>query len=84
MKVKNFRFRVSNWTSRPCLGDETNPLFYEGAKEVYDCEQIDEILDDFLKDANRIIDIRVTPIEVNKHNNGKGNTVDLIYTFLYE
>ena len=83
MKVKIFRFRVSNWTSIALERDKTDCQYKEAKKEVMTEEQIETIVNDFIREKN-IVSIDVSTVDVEYHNNGRGNTVDLIYTIVYK
>lgn len=83
MKVKIFRFNVSNATSY-CFDDDKKDKWYqEGQDRLVSEEKIEEILNDFIKDKSNV-SITVTPIDVHYHNNARGNDIDLIYTVMYE
>ena len=83
MKVKSFRFRVSNWTLNPSPKDKEDSHFVVAADEVKCCEEIDYVLNRFMQSV-KVIDVKVSTIDVNYHNNGRGNKVDMMYTVLYE
>lgn len=84
MRVKVFRFRVSNAASRPCTGDIGEKWFDKSKAELKSNEYIEDTINSFLDKVNRAIDIKVNTVDVGFHNNGRGNTVDLVYTVLYE
>lgn len=85
MKVKGFRFRVSNAASSPCPEDYKKDWFKERLAELKSEKDIERIINEFLyKEAKKVLDIKVNTVDVEYHNNARGNTVDLIYTILYE
>lgn len=81
-KVKVFRFEVSNPSS--CIFDkEKNESWVEVQKKKIDDEaKIEFIINNFLEDKT-LKDIRVNTVDVNYHNNARGNTIHLIYTIIY-
>jgi len=46
-------------------------------------ERIEEIVNEFSLDKE-IIDIRINNVDVNYHNNGYSNTIELWYTIMYK
>lgn len=77
MKIKTFRFiGCKNSYTR---GKDIN-------EKVYDKEnKIDHEINQFLKDNEyELIDIKITTIETNYHNNCGYNSVDLLYTVIYK
>ena len=54
--------------------------------KIYTSESvIDHTINQFLKDNEYIlIDIKITTIDTNYHNNGGYNDIDLLYTIIYE
>lgn len=83
MKIKVFRFRVSNWTSSPWSDDKTTDRYKEGQKLLATEDDIERTVNDFICDKKNV-SITVTHVDVNYHNNARGNTIDLIYTVMYE
>lgn len=81
-KVKLFRFEVSNWSSRPIGKDSVTISYKQSQAELVSEEDIELIINEFIFDKN-VLSIDVNTIDVSKHNNGRGNTVHLIYTILY-
>jgi len=85
MKVKVFRFRVSNAASSPCPDDYRENWFKERLAELKSEKDIECIINKFLyKKGKKVLDIKVNMIDVEYHNNARGNTIDLVYTILYE
>lgn len=87
MYIKTFRFRVSNWTSVAWDKDEQSPHFAKGQKELVTEEEITKQINKYINTSipdRKVIDIKITPVDVNYHNNARGNTIDLIYTIMYE
>lgn len=79
MKIKLFRFEVSNASSLALESD-----WYKNDKEKIVSEgMIENIVNDFIYDKN-VIDIKVNNADVNYHNNARGNTIHLLYTIMYE
>ena len=70
-KIKVLKFRMSDYTNMADQENERNGIL-----------EIEKIINDFIWGKD-IIDIKVNAIDVNYHNNGRNNTIDLIYTILY-
>lgn len=83
-KVKVFKFRVSNATSSICSGDEHKSWYREKVSELVTQLEIESIVNKFLETVDVLVDIKVNTVDVEYHNNGRGNTVDMIYTVIYE
>lgn len=82
MYIKTFRFRVSNAASSAFSDDINTNWYTERVKELVSEAEITKKINKFINDKE-VIDIKITPVDVNYHNNGRGNTVDLIYTIIY-
>ena len=83
LKIKIFRFRVSNATSSPFSGDEKSEWFMKAKKEIWSEKKIEKTINDFIADKD-IVDIKINNVDVQYHNNGRGNTIDLVYTITYK
>ena len=81
-KVKVFRFEVSNSTSAALSDDLNSACYKNNQKKLVSEEMIESIINEFIKDKN-IESINTNNIDINYHNNGRGNTIHLIYTILY-
>lgn len=82
LKVKVFRFEVSN-SSSAAFSDELSSAWYKSMQKLLASEEmIESTINDFIKNKN-IESISVNTIDVNYHNNGRGNTVHLLYTIIY-
>lgn len=87
MYIKTFRFRVSNATTQCFTEDKDKSWFSEGQKELVSEEDITKRINKYINTSipdRKVIDIKITPIDVKYHNNGRSNTIDLIYTIMYE
>ena len=82
MKIKVFKFLVSNWTSSCFDSDISNADYVSSAKRLYTPEQVEGIVNSFCNGKN-VVDVRVNNVDVNYHNNGRGNAVELWYTVIY-
>ena len=80
MKIKLFRFRVSNWTLSILSGDHPSDDAY---LEVVSLDEIEECINEFAS-LHEVVDIKVNNIDVKYHNNARGNTIDFIYTIIYK
>lgn len=83
MRVKVFRFKVSNWTSSAFESDKEKSNYYDSLKELVSEHDIEESVNSFITDKE-VVSITVTPVDVHYHNNGRGNDIDLVYTILYK
>lgn len=81
--VKIFEFEVSN-ASRALLAKDASEQWAIDAKgRLVTPSQMESIINGFAKNYN-VIDIVVSTIDAKYHNNGRGNTIFLIYTIVYE
>ena len=83
MRIKVFRFKVSNWSSSAFEDDKKNLNYKQAQSELVTEEQIEKTINGFIKDKKNV-SITVTPVDVHYHNNGRGNDIDLIYTVMYQ
>lgn len=83
-RVKVFKFRISNAASSICKGDENERWYKERKSELATQSEIENIVNSFLETINVLVDIKVNMVEVAYHNNARGNTVDMVYTIIYE
>jgi hypothetical protein len=81
-KVKVMRFRVSNWTTVAFDDDKTKANYIEAAREVMSEAEVTARVNAFIKDK-QVVNIITNTVDVHYHNNGRSNTVDLIYTIVY-
>ena len=77
IQIKTFKF----------IGSKTKYLGngngHENIKD--DTETIDKTINDFIKKNVKCLeDIKITTVDCNYHNNGGYNSIDLIYTIIYE
>lgn len=82
-KIKIFGFEVSNSASHPLSKDENESWFAPQQKKLCKENDMERIINAFSEDKN-VIDISVNTVDVNYHNNGRGNTIRLVYTIVYE
>lgn len=83
LKVKVFRFRVSNAASSPLKDDEYDKWFIQSKKELVSEKSIEQTINKFIEDKD-VVDIKINNIDVRYHNNARGNTIDLVYTIMYK
>ena len=83
LKVKVFKFRVSNAASAPCKGDRFDDWFLEKQGELVSEKDIEETVNNFIA-CKDIVDIKINSIDVQYNNNDRGNTVDIMYTIMYK
>ena len=83
MKIKVFRFRVNNASSNSYPDDLQKEWYQKGIKEIASEEMIEKTVNNFIEDKN-VVSITVTSVDAHYHNNARGNTIDLIYTIMYQ
>lgn len=83
MKIKVFRFEVSNWTSSPMSRDVGSERFKTSQDELISEEVIENTINKFIN-GKLVESISVNTIDIEYHNNGRGNTIHLIYTISYK
>ena len=77
IKIKTFRFNGSR--NKYKQNDKSNECYYHST------EKIDNDINTWIKDNNVfLVDIKITTIELNYHNNCGYNQVDLLYTIMYK
>ena len=82
MKIKTFQFKVSYWQ-----GNTLHPKGEGGLDtSAFTTEKaIDAEVNAWIsKNVETLHDIKTTTYAVNRHNNGKDDTVILVYTLTYE
>lgn len=87
MYIKTFRFRVSNPASSAFADDKDTKWYKERMAEIVTEAEITKKINHYINTSiadREVVDIKITPVDVNYHNNGRGNTVDLIYTIMYK
>ena len=83
MKVKAFSFRLSNPASHAFDDDFKSAWYKNQISLVQTTEDIENTINEFIEDKT-VVQMIVTHVDVNYHNNARGNTIDLIYTIMYE
>lgn len=83
-KIKVFKFEVSNSVygiSREEYNHNTS--YYDKCIDrLSSLEQIEDTINSFLEDKE-LISLNTNTVDVNYHNNGYRNTVELVYTITY-
>ena len=82
VKTKIFRFEVANAASRPFEKDKKELWYQNNIKKIKTEQQIETEINVFLKDKT-FVDMKVSTVDIQYHNNGRANTIHLIYTILY-
>lgn len=83
MKIKVFKFEVSNASSNVVGKDKEESWYYEKQRRLHGEHDIEVVINDFINNKN-VVKISINTIETHYHNNGRGNTIHLIYTILYQ
>jgi len=82
--IKTFEFEVSNAARYYLNGDTSTAWFKTDLSRLTNTEGIDEIINTWIEENHPVIeDIKIVPVDVNFHNNGRGNTIHLFYTIIY-
>ena len=83
MKIKVFKFEVSN-SARIPVGDDSKTAWYKSKRfDLAIPEEIEDEINDFCCDKE-IIDIKINTVDVHYHNNARANTIELWYTIMYK
>lgn len=86
MYIKTFKFTISNAASAAFSEDKNKDWYDKRVAELATPEHIDKEINKFLNKSipdREVVDIKITTVDVHYHNNGRGNTVDLVYTIMY-
>ena len=82
MLVTVFKYEVANASSHAFSEDADTSWYKKARIRLTTPEEIEEEISDFCRNKD-IVDIKVNTVDVHHHNNGRGNTVELWYTILY-
>lgn len=82
MKIKVFKFEVSNGSCCEFEGDARERWFKIAQSKLATPEKIERTINNFCLDKD-IIDININNVDVKYHNNARGNTIELWYTIKY-
>ena len=82
MKIKTFQFKVSGWQGNNFHAScERNPDPSTFTTET----EIDQKVNDWISNnVETLHDLKTTTYAVQRHNNGRDDTVILVYTLTYE
>ena len=85
MKIKVFKFEATNFTTTYSARDKQHANDEQEAamNRIYEPEEIEAIINDAIKDLN-VVDIKVNVLHTAYHNNGRSNTMHLVYTVMYQ
>ena len=81
-KVKVFNFEVSNCAYGADKDDFKERWYKINTPKLVSYDEVEETINNFLKDKN-YIDMKVTTVDADYHNNGLANKVILVYTIIY-
>ena len=82
MKIKVFKFEVSNGSKCEYEGDSRESWFRIAQSKLVTPEKIEKTIKDFFCDKDNI-NISINNVDVKYHNNARGNTIELWYTIMY-
>lgn len=85
MKIKVFKFEVTNFTTTYNAEDrrKANQYQIDAMNRIYEPEEIEDIINDAIKGLN-VVDIKVNVLHTDYHNNGRSNTMHMVYTIMYQ
>ena len=83
MKIKVFKFEVSNGSCCEFEGDSRERWFQIAKNKLVTPEKIERTINNFCCDKE-VIGISINNVDVKYHNNARGNTVELWYTIMYK
>ena len=83
MKIKVFKFEVSNASSSALKDDLGSSWFRNKQAQLKSPSEIENIINDFCRDKY-VVDVKVNNVDVSYHNNARGNTIELWYTIIYK
>lgn len=85
MKIKVFKFEVTNFTTTYDAEDKrkANQHQIDAMNRIYEPEEIEDIINDAIKGLN-VVDIKVNVLHTAYHNNGRSNTMHMVYTIMYQ
>ena len=81
-KVKVLKFEVSNCAYTANEDDFKTIWYKNNAPKLVSYEEVEETINDFLKDKN-YIDMKVTTVDSIYSNNGRSNKIILVYSIVY-
>lgn len=82
MKIKVFKFEVCNWAV-DLTDEQKNARSREALQRISNEEDIENTINNFIENKD-VLQIITNNIDVNYHNNGRYNTIQLVYTILYK
>lgn len=81
-KVKIFNFEVSNCAYGAGEDDSKERWYRINTPKLVSYDEVERTINDFLKDKN-YIDMKVTTVDADYHNNSLANKIILVYTIIY-
>ena len=83
LHIKTFQFPVSNWTGNRCYHcSDTNAM---DKYPYYSEEEIDHCINSWIDSEHITVKtISAVPYTIDRHNNGRADTIVLVYTITYE
>ena len=84
MKVKVFNFEVSNSASHCFSTDKLTNWYADCENRLKSPVDIENTINKFLENVSNVIDIKVTAVPIDTHNENRGNIIKLYYTIMYE
>ena len=84
MNVKVFKFQVSNSASHCFAGDMHKTWYTETKNRLKGPVDIENTINKFIATVSNVIDIKITVVPIDTHNENRGNIIELYYTIMYE
>lgn len=84
MKIKTFKFWMSNSAILRNLYNDRDQYTAKADifVPVYTCDEIDKKINSFIKGKD-VVNIIINDFTVDRHNNGRSDTIQRTYTILY-
>lgn len=83
MKIKVFKFEVSNSSCIAFSDDKEKEWYHKKQAKLKSPSDIEDEINGFCEGKD-IVDIKVQNVDMDYHNNGRSNTIELWYTIMYK
>ena len=83
MKIKVFKFQVSNAAYEQSGSCEEYGWYKKLKDTEATTECVERTINEFCSDKE-VVDIKINNVDINYHNNGYSNKIELWYTIMYK
>lgn len=84
-RIAVFKYAVSNWAKGAKDNDRGTRSYDRAIAQLCTPDEIEASINTWAEvNGYDICEVKVTPVDVEYHNNGRGNTVELWYTVVYQ